>query len=295
MLTLIDTQAKAEIDGPTTSIYRGVMPDGAGGTVKTGKPVCDLIPTEFNQNKAEIDKNHLGESCGLPSRFEISTHKGGFDAVMKIGGDNGVREFSYLWGLKAQSRVCYWKQVTNEIRQNGKVKVSPYCDAQASALVKAMSDSNDVVSSLKKQLGQSANIQEIWKCDPKTFGTANQSVDISAPMQAAQLLCSARTAMEGAFVEFAMCEIEQRADHAFRHFAANPDAFIERLKADVAEQVKSQCSHACDGCKSYGCCNSRATSCTNNHYLSALENYMNGVMSRVPSSGSCTLGQESAQ
>jgi hypothetical protein len=292
MLTLIDQQARKEIDGPETSLYRGTMPDGAGGNVKTGKPVCVLLPNEFNRGQPEIEKNHLGDSCGLPSRFEVHTHSGGFDAIMKIGGDNGVREFSYLWGLKAQSRLCHWKQVTREIRQNKKIKVSPYCDAQASALVEALSKGNDVVSKLKEKLGSSANLQEIWKCDPKTFGTANQNLNLSNPMQAAQYLCSARTAIEGAFVELAMCEIEQRSDHAFRHFAATPDLFIERIKTDVGDRVRTHCSNSCGGCKSYGCCNRRATSCTNRNYLAALENYMSGVFSRVPNDGNCTLGQE---
>ena len=103
------TELSQEVSDKTrthiTALYQGKRLDPLGGPNSLGfpfgKPVCNLTPGLFNENRAEVTTNHLGEACGPPILFEFDTQfklKGGLQIETTIHFDSvhGKRESSYL-------------------------------------------------------------------------------------------------------------------------------------------------------------------------------------------------------
>lgn len=300
VLPLLDEQVKKLVDAPERSLYRGENPDPDNTdpsiTHAFGTPVCNPVPNPyFNSSKAELETNHLGESCGEPFHFKVNASSSGVVAKMYTSGKYGTREGAYLRGSWVQALTCYWQQVKTEISSSRKLKINPACSAIGDAMAELSAGSADIASTMNKQLGSSKSLSEIWKCEATELEKGSPGdPDVGKLRQKAQQLCAARASFETLFTQLAMCEVTTRAGKAYRRLASSPDQFLDQLKEGAARTCNKRCNSQCSGCASSlsgaaARCSSCGTQCANQCYPGELAKFYAEKIRGWPSNGSCSL------
>jgi len=202
---------------------------------------------------------------------------------------------SYMLALASNS-----DEVLNELscQQSLIIDTTGACYAQAQVVMGLISQ----LQNASTQLGGAANIGDIDYCQAAFPGnTGNGVVPVGASAasltgtlrQSASFLCSARTKLEAAYGQLAMCDIFSKAqnDYNSKTGPASQPAFFSNMTAALDNQCRTGGAFHCNTSKSIPA----LQSCINSCYQANVQNYflttMKGYWPQpTPVNTSCVAG-----
>ncbi len=288
----LETKVKTHVDllyrrGEKVSTQEGGTADSVGGKgYYFGKPVCDLLPHQYNDYKPEGDTsggavNHIGETCGnfINVRVSIQGRSARTGLIMGGAAQFGSREAGYIRGGWTQMIAFHLNKVVGEMKSQNQVTYSASCQDLATEITELGGKTKDLSNRLIANVGPD-QVAEVKKCQVEDFEHAANSAnpDLGPLRQSAQQLCTARAALESATVQLASCEVMARAGEDYRRVFGNTEAFFSNeIQKGVSAACNSQCGGQCSGaCRvtfrrgrprfNRGACESCLNSCGNSCY-----------------------------
>jgi hypothetical protein len=272
-----------------------------------GKPVCNPIAGELNNNQEEWTQTHVdGSSCGEFTEIEVSFNWLLESSIyLRFAGNRGLREGAYIRGAWIQALTCYWKQVEKEITNNRSLSISKSCSSLAHDVKSLSKGSEDVSNQLRTILGNSDNIADIFACtadDPAKVETSKvqdysvqegAGIDVGPLRQSAHHLCAARSGIEAAFKQLAICEVFARAGYDYRvNGFENMGVVLKDIETQVTNVCTNQINQQCKNCwkwtknppkKCANCVNPKVNGC----YQDKVKNAFKQKLQRWPNNGAC--------
>jgi hypothetical protein len=210
---------------------------------------------------------------------------------------NGVSlERAYVSGIFAENMAHYTDAeiqsiqssnsitINNAVQSNASGTAQSGCAALAMDLVHYTNATQTQMASIQTQLtagskGAQLNLNDIVNCG-RSWDTSGSSgtLDVGQLRQSAQQLCAARTGLESAFVQLAVCDILQKSQSDFLNMTGYPNTqvFFNNLHNVIDDDCRNpttQSGVSGANCKSSGSYGSLKT-CLNRCYPKALRNEM---------------------
>jgi hypothetical protein len=206
--------------------------------------VCDPVAGTFNNETAETDTNHLGESCGLWAKpiATLSSHK--CTLTMNFVHPFHTAEEAWMRGAEVRGYDCHLTQVENELGAgilkftNIGTTPSP-CAAIAAQVDQLVAQAGQTQASIDGGLEFHRNVKETELCAGSTAAFNASDPDVGALRQSACQLKSLQQSVETVFLQMASCEVSTRLMYSYQKFLVAPDN-KETIDQEVMAIVNGQ-------------------------------------------------------
>ena len=199
---------------------------------------CSLNGNRFNGNEKEIEKNHLGESCGEFDTIECrKSSKGEIRAQLMAG--SGTRESAWVRGGFIEALDCVSNEIAAEVRTNRSIRVPGTEDTNACLKLVPLYEAN------RQKLTELAA-----RVDPEKKGRC-RFTDAGLPEQAGCYAEGSLEVLDALFAALLVCESFRRADEGYLGLAnvTLDDAARRRTWKDHSQQCSSKA-----GCEAFSSC-----------------------------------------
>jgi hypothetical protein len=172
---------------------------------------------------AAAKPNVVSAAASSGKKICITLDASGKDVQGQLKGQNGSLERSYLRGTFLQALSYYTDQTINQLQcQHSLNVVGASCQKFANTVAGLTGSTQANMTAMQSMLTNQSvqkNLKDIDACNISSFPAPNPTAtgvtDPAVLRQSAQLLCSARSALEAAYSNLVMCNIFSQAQNDY--------------------------------------------------------------------------------
>lgn len=256
--------------------------------IATGsKPVCSPIAIAQSGGKAEIESNHLGESCGSFTQLHLDTS----NKILKIDPRGATRESAYQHSARALAFIQAEKGLIASLERSGKFDVPQGCGAIAEEIKKA----SGRVAEFKKNNPQivSSSCSAETEFAVKACDESEQNREGAA---AACLLMGASENLYAAHFQLLECSLRRKAEELFLSAFGSEKAH-ESFAKMIDEKVKAPCQNEIESSKesNEGKLNRMINACYQRKIVPAFVEYLKSKFPDAESSSAGTSAKHTSR
>lgn len=208
--------------------------------IATGaKPVCSPIAIAQSGGKAEIESNHLGESCGSFTQLQLDVS----NKVLKIDPRGVTREAAYQHSARALAFIQAEKMLLDSLEKEGKFEVPMGCGAIADEIKKASGRVAEFKRNNPRVVSSSCSAETEF-----AFKACDESEVNREGAAAACLLMGASENLYAAHFQLVECALRRKSEELFLS-AFGTEKAHESFAKMIDEKVKAPCQSEVESSK----------------------------------------------